>query len=138
MKAIAISAIDGPEVLEPGEQPEPKAKKGEVKIKVRAFGLNRAEIYYRSGNMGTTEIGVYRALKPWGKLVTDPSGTFSLGQKVVTVMGGMMLARDGSYTEYVTAPLGNVLAIDSDIAFPLLASFCYFRDKIRGLMGQAI
>jgi len=122
MKAITISAIGGPEVLEPGEQPEPKAKKGEVKIKVKAFGLNRAEIYYRSGNMGTTKIGRIPGIEAVGELVADPSGTFSLGQKVITVMGGMMLARDGSYAEYVTAPLGNVLAIDSDIAFPRLAS----------------
>jgi len=122
MKAVTITAIGGPDVLQLDERPEPKVKEGEVKIKVKAFGLNRADIYYRSGNMGTTEIGRIPGIEAVGELVADPSGTFSLGQKVVTVMGGMMLARDGGYAEYVTAPLNNVLAIDSDIAFSRLAS----------------
>ncbi len=81
MKAIAISAIDGPEVLEPGEQPEPKAKKGEVKIKVRAFGLNRAEIYYRSGNMGTTEIGRIPGIEAVGETGYRPVRHFQPGAK---------------------------------------------------------
>jgi len=122
MKAITITAIGGPEVLELGERPEPKTKEGEVKIKIKAFGLNRAEVYYRSGNMGTMEVGRIPGIEAVGELVADPSGTFPLGQKVVAVMGGMMLARDGGYAEYVTVPLSNVLAIDSDIAFSRLAS----------------
>ena len=122
MKAITISAIGGPEALELSERAEPKTKEGEVKIKVKAFGLNRAEVYYRSGNMGAVETGRVPGIEAAGEIVADPSGTFTLGQKVVTAMGGMMLARDGSYAEYVTAPLSNVLAIDSDIGFPELAS----------------
>jgi len=122
MKAVTISAVGGPEILQLDEIAEPQLKTGEVKIRVRAFGLNRAEVYYRSGNMGATEIGRVPGIEATGEIVADPSGTFKLGQKVVTAMGGMMLTRNGSYAEFVTAPLGNVLAIDSDIGFLELAS----------------
>ncbi|NOX76700.1 MAG: zinc-binding dehydrogenase [Gammaproteobacteria bacterium] len=122
MKAVTITATGGPEVLALGDVPEPTAKTGEVKIKVKGFGLNRAEVYYRSGHMGALEIGRIPGIEAVGEVVADPSGTFTLGQKVVTIMGGMMLARNGAYAEYVTASLSNVLAIDSDIGFLELAS----------------
>lgn len=122
MKAITITTVGGPEVLALGDLPEPQLKEGEVKIKIKAFGLNRAEAYYRSGNMGPTEIGRVPGIEAVGEVVADPSGTFKLGQKVATAMGGMMLARNGSYAEYITAPISNVIAIDSDIGFLELAS----------------
>ncbi|MBI3937327.1 MAG: NAD(P)H-quinone oxidoreductase, partial [Betaproteobacteria bacterium] len=40
MKIIEISAPGGPEVLKPAERPLPKARAGEVLIKVAAAGVN--------------------------------------------------------------------------------------------------
>jgi len=52
MKAIIISSYGGPEVLTVTELPDPVPAPGEVLIAVRAFGLNHAEGYMRSGVFG--------------------------------------------------------------------------------------
>jgi NADPH:quinone reductase-like Zn-dependent oxidoreductase len=52
MKAIVAINPGGPDVLRIIETIEPQAQKGEVKIKVKAFGLNKAESYYRNGTYG--------------------------------------------------------------------------------------
>jgi len=43
--------------------------------------------------------------------VDDPSGSFKIGQKVATAMGGMMVARHGGYAEYITVNINNVLRL---------------------------
>ena len=45
MKAIVRKGFGGPEVLEVVDVPEPSVRPGCVLIRVRAFGLNRAELY---------------------------------------------------------------------------------------------
>jgi len=122
MKAITVTASGGPEVLKLVDIKEPQIKDGEVKIKIKAFGLNRAETYYRAGNYGTLLPGRVPGIEAVGEVVADASGKFKLGQKVITVMGGMMFGRDGSYAEYTTVELNQVLAIDSDIDFIKLAA----------------
>ncbi|TMB22895.1 MAG: alcohol dehydrogenase, partial [Deltaproteobacteria bacterium] len=52
MKAWIVEHVGGPEVLTLADIPAPQAKADEVKIRVRAFGLNRAEVYRRTGMMG--------------------------------------------------------------------------------------
>ena len=51
MKAIVFKRPGGPNMLEIEEQPNPEYD-GMVVISVRAFGLNRAETYMRSGRWG--------------------------------------------------------------------------------------
>ena len=43
MRAIIASKPGGPEVLETIDTTEPEVRDGEVKIRVHAFGLNKAE-----------------------------------------------------------------------------------------------
>ncbi len=49
MKAIWISRAGGPEVLQVREAPEPTPKAGEVRVQVRAAGLNFADVMARQG-----------------------------------------------------------------------------------------
>ena len=49
MRAIVMTQHGGPEVLETRELPDPAPGAGEVLVRVRAFGLNHADIYMRSG-----------------------------------------------------------------------------------------
>ncbi|MTD58894.1 alcohol dehydrogenase catalytic domain-containing protein [Amycolatopsis pithecellobii] len=49
MRAARITAFGGPEVLEIAEVPAPEAGAGEVLVRVRAGGLNRADILVREG-----------------------------------------------------------------------------------------
>ena len=49
MKAAVVSRAGGPEVLEIKNIPIPIAKPGHVLIKVKAFGINRSEMFTRQG-----------------------------------------------------------------------------------------
>jgi NADPH:quinone reductase len=48
-KIVRFHQVGGPEVLKLEESPSPRPGKGEVRIKVEAIGLNRAEVMFRSG-----------------------------------------------------------------------------------------
>ena len=48
-KIVRFHRIGGPEVLKLEELPAPQPQKGEVRLKVDAIGLNRAEVMFRSG-----------------------------------------------------------------------------------------
>lgn len=121
MKAVIAHQAGGPEVLEIVDIDQPVADHDEVKIRVRAFGLNKAESYYRSGNYGTFVPGQALGIEAAGEVVEDQTGQFRTGQKVATAMGGMMFSRHGGYAEYITVKASNVVRIDSDISFIELA-----------------
>ncbi len=122
MKAIVINKPGSVEELKIQDVDEPIVPEGYVKIKVRAFGLNRAEVYYRAGNFGEINEPRIPGIEAVGEIVEDKSGTFKVDQKVITAMGGLMLARHGSYAEYVIAPLSNVLAVESTLSWETLAA----------------
>jgi NADPH:quinone reductase-like Zn-dependent oxidoreductase len=50
MKAAVIYKAGGPEVLEIESRPIPSPKNGEVLIRIKAFGLNRSELFTRQGH----------------------------------------------------------------------------------------
>jgi NADPH2:quinone reductase len=52
MKAVVVHEPGGPEVLHVEERPIPRARPGWIVVRVRAFGLNRAELITRSGGSG--------------------------------------------------------------------------------------
>ena len=49
MKAVVIHEAGGPEVLRLEERPVPVPNDHEVLIRVKAFGLNRSELFTRQG-----------------------------------------------------------------------------------------
>lgn len=49
-KIVRFHQFGGPEVLQLEELPAPRPETGEVRIKVAAIGLNRAEVMFRSGH----------------------------------------------------------------------------------------
>lgn len=112
MKAYVIEQPGGPEVLKLRDLAPPVPAPNEVKIRVRAFGLNRAETYLRAGKMGPITGPRVPGIEAVGEIVTDPSGTYRVGQRVATAMGGMQFDRPGSYAEEVTVLRGNVIDLD--------------------------
>ena len=109
MKAILIKQAGGPENLSVTEYDKPKAKEGLVLIEVKAFGINRAELYMRKGEWGeTTDI---IGIECVGIVAEDPSGEFKKGQKVAAICGGMSRMVNGSYAEYTNVPKRNVIPI---------------------------
>jgi len=122
MKAITAGRPGGPEVLECVDIEEPVTQIGEVKIRVKAFGLNKVEGYYRSGDFGRLRPDQVLGIEAVGEIIEDRCGRFQIGQKAVAVMGGMMFTRQGSYAEYLTLNASNVLALDSTLAYEQLAT----------------
>src|SRR5258708_22996344 len=97
MKAILIKQKGGPENLIMEEYRKPEPKEGFVLIQIRAFGLNRAELYMRKGAWGETPdiIGIECV----GLVAEDPSGEFKKGQQVAAMAGGLARTLNGSYAE---------------------------------------
>ncbi|MFM0210237.1 zinc-binding dehydrogenase [Paraburkholderia sediminicola] len=120
MKAIVRNRFGGPEVLHIVERPRPALQPGCVLIRVRAFGLNRAELYMRRGLWG--EVAEISGIECVGSVVSDATGILREGQTVVALMGGMGRTIDGSYAEYVVVPATNVVAVDTALDWAELAT----------------
>ena len=50
MRAIAITKFGGPEVLQVVERPLPEPSRGEVRVRIRATAVNRADLLQRQGH----------------------------------------------------------------------------------------
>ncbi|MGF1904653.1 zinc-binding alcohol dehydrogenase family protein [Aliivibrio salmonicida] len=138
MKAIIVTQAGGPEVLNIRNVTEPTTAVSEVKIRVKAFGLNKAETYYRNGAFGPINAEQAPGIEAAGEVIEDPSNTFKPGDKVVTAMGGMMFSRHGSYAEVITVNKGNVQRIASDIGFVQLASLPQLYLTIWGALDKTL
>ena len=120
MKAIVRQAYGGPEQLQVQDVPDATAGPGEVLVRVRAFGLNRAEQYLRQGLWG--EVAAISGIECVGEVEHDPSGRLQRGQKVLALMGGLGRSRSGSYAELVSVPEGNVVPIRTALDWHRLAA----------------
>jgi NADPH:quinone reductase len=101
MRAIVIAKPGGPEVLELREVPTPAPSRGEVRVRVRASAVNRADLLQR--------LGVYPAprgsppdipgLEIAGEVdaVGEDVTELAAGDRVLGLVGG------GGYAEYVAA-----------------------------------
>ncbi len=115
MKAYVIESPGGPEVLHMRDISSATPTADEVRIQVRAFGINRAEVYRRVGMMGPLAGLVVPGIEAVGEVIEDPSGTFRTGQRVATAMGGLQFSRPGSYAEELTVLRSNVIDLDGTI-----------------------
>ncbi|TIG88937.1 alcohol dehydrogenase catalytic domain-containing protein, partial [Legionella pneumophila] len=117
MKAIEITQYGGPEVLKLGERPMPETKAGEVLIRVRAAGVNRPDVFQRTGNYpvppGASDIP---GLEVAGEIVSgdlahaDNRYGLKVGDRVCALVQG------GGYAEFCTAPLGQVLPVPAGLS----------------------
>jgi NADPH:quinone reductase len=113
MKAIRVHHAGGPEVLQIEDLPRPQPYPGWVLIRVKAFGLNRSEMYTRQGFSSTVQFPRVLGIECVG-MVEDASDTdFTLGQTVAALMGEMGCAYDGGYAEYTLVPAQQVIPLDT-------------------------
>jgi NADPH:quinone reductase len=120
MKAIVFEEHGGPEVLQVKELDDPRPGADEVLIRVKAFGLNHADTYMRSGvwSFGIPVLGIEAV----GTVEEDASGSLAPGTPVVALVGGMARTRPGSYAELVAVPASNVAAVETSMGWPELAA----------------
>ena len=120
MQAMVFNQFGGPEELVLTEIPMPVPENGEVLIKIKALGINRAELYMRMGLFG--EVTPVSGIECVGQVEYDPSGTLYSGQTVATITGGMGRTRNGSYAEYTCVPIQNVYPLETDLDWATLAA----------------
>ena len=106
MRAVVIHKAGGPEVLGLEERPIPAPKDGWVLIRVRAFGLNRSELFTRQGHSPDVAFPRVLGIEAVGEVVAAPTAALGPGDKVATAMGGM--GRTGVQ--------GNLLSPPSSVA----------------------
>jgi NADPH:quinone reductase-like Zn-dependent oxidoreductase len=122
MKAAVIHEAGGPEVLKIESLPIPTPQKGEVLIRVKAFGLNRSELFTRQGHSPNVRFPRVLGIEAVGVVEEAPGNEFRKGDVVATAMGGMGRQFDGGYAEYTCAPAAQVQGIRTQLAWETLGA----------------
>jgi tumor protein p53-inducible protein 3 len=111
MRAIVVKAPGGPEVLELGEVEDPRPGPGGLLVRVRAAGVNRADLLQRLGRYppppGEPET---MGLEIAGE-VLEPAAPFQRGDRVMALLGG------GGYAELARVPAAQALPIPEGMSF---------------------
>src|SRR5438445_7450553 len=114
MRQVVITRRGGPEVLQVREAPDPKPAPGQVRIRVRAAGVNFADVMAR--------VGMYPDAPPLpGVLGYEVSGEIDLpidraGEKVLA------MTRFGGQSELVCVPAAALLPIPDGLGYAEAAS----------------
>lgn len=122
MRAAVIRAAGGPEVLNIERAPIPEPRPGEVLIRVKAFGLNRSELFTRQGHSPNVQFPRILGIEAAGIVEAAPGGEFAPGTVVATAMGGMGRAFDGGYAEFTLVPAAQVQAISTKLPWHVLGA----------------
>src|SRR5215207_3535737 len=114
MRVVVLTGHGGPEVLQVQERPDPSVGAGEVRIAVKAAGINFADTMAR--------VGLYPdAPKPPCVLGYEVSGEIeSVGEGVESVKEGDRVVagvRFGGQAELVSVPADQVLPLPDRLSF---------------------
>lgn len=139
MKAVWFSELGGPEKLQFGDQPRPEPGPEQALIRVQACGVNRLDIYARtgrtpvklphiSGSEAAGEVvaygpGVAREPAPVGARVAVAPYLFCgqceycrLGDETVCVKGDILgLGGQGAFAEYVVVPVSSLVPLPEGV-----------------------
>lgn len=123
MKAVVIEKAGGPEQLIYKDVPRPEVKTGWSLVKVMGFGVNHSEIFTRKGLSPSVKFPRILGIECVGIIeeTTDPK-RLPQGQKVISIMGEMGRAFDGSYAEYVLLPNEQIYPVHTSLNWSDLAA----------------
>jgi len=138
MKAAVTTKPGSPEVIELREKSVPSAKKGWVLIKIKAFGLNRSEIFTRRGDSPNVKFPRVQGIECVGMVEEDPSEKYKKGQQVAAIMGGMGRDFDGGYAEYTLVPEKIVFPFHSRLPWETLGAIPEMFQTVSGSLSQAL
>ncbi len=115
MRSVWIPRTGPPEVLEVRDGPEPAAGPGEVVIRVRAAGVNFADVMARLGFYADAPprpcVVGYEVAGTVERLGAGVEGPLAVGQRVVA------LTRFGGYTEAIAVPAAQVFPLPDTMRF---------------------
>ncbi|MDW4500310.1 zinc-binding alcohol dehydrogenase family protein [Sulfitobacter sp. D35] len=138
MKAVVIREAGGPDVLRLETLPIPEPKPGWVLIRVRAFGLNRSELFTRQGHSPNVPFPRVLGIEAVGEVVAAPNGGFAEGDTVATAMGGMGRQFDGGYAEYTLVPTGQVQKVSTTLEWSILGALPEMVQTAWGSLNTAL
>jgi NADPH:quinone reductase-like Zn-dependent oxidoreductase len=122
MKAAVIRGAGGPEVLKIENRAIPTPQSGDVLIRVKAFGLNRSELFTRQGHSPGVQFPRVLGIEAVGLVEEAPGNEFQKGDIVATAMGGMGRQFDGGYAEYTCVPVTQVQVIKTGLPWETLGA----------------
>jgi NADPH:quinone reductase-like Zn-dependent oxidoreductase len=122
MKAAVMYEAGGPEVLKIESRPIPVPRVGEVLIRVKAFGLNRSELFTRQGHSPGLTFPRILGIEAVGLVEEAPGDEFRKGETVATAMGGLGRQIDGGYAEYTCVPATQVQSIKTALRWEILGA----------------
>ncbi|MEX3815138.1 zinc-binding alcohol dehydrogenase family protein [Paraburkholderia sp. BR13439] len=138
MKAAVIHEPGGPEVLRLEQRPIPTPQRGEVLIRVKAFGLNRSEMFTRQGFSQSVKFPRVLGIEAVGIVEDAPGMEFAKGDTVATAMGGLGREFDGSYAEYTCVPARQVQKLVTGLAWETLGAMPEMLQTAWGSLFKAL
>jgi NADPH:quinone reductase-like Zn-dependent oxidoreductase len=138
MKAAVIHQAGGPEVLTVENRDIPIPQHGEVLIRVKAFGLNRSEMFTRQGLSPNVSFPRILGIEAVGVVEQVPGAEFKIGDVVATAMGGMGRSFDGSYAEFTCVPGTQVQAITTRLPWETLGALPEMLQTAWGSLFKAL
>ena len=122
MKAVVIHEAGGPEKLILQDVPTPQPRPGWSLVKVKGFGINHSEIFTREGKSPSVSFPRILGIECVGEVAESTTPALTAGQRVVSIMGEMGRAFDGSYAEYVLLPNEQIYPISTSLDWKTLAA----------------
>jgi putative PIG3 family NAD(P)H quinone oxidoreductase len=115
MKAVVITRAGGPEVLQIMERPMPEPGVGQIRVRVRASALNRADVSQRRGNYpappgASADIGGMEYAGEVDKL-GDSTRLWKSGDRVMGIVGG------GAHAEYLCVHEREAIAVPGSMSW---------------------
>jgi len=115
MRAVVIGKPGGPEVLSMEERPVPQPGPGEIRVRVHASALNRADLLQRRGNYPAPPGAPadIPGLEYAGEVdaVGEGAGLWAVGNRVMGIVGG------GGHAEYVVVHEREGIRIPQNLAW---------------------
>ena len=138
MKAAVTIKAGNSSVIEIKEVSKPEIKLGWVLIEIKAFGLNRSELFTRRGESPGVIFPRIQGIECVGLIEEDASNTYIKGQQVAAIMGGMGRFFDGGYAEYALVPLEIIFPFNSQLPWETLGAIPEMFQTVSGSLNQAL
>jgi NADPH:quinone reductase-like Zn-dependent oxidoreductase len=140
MRAVVIHKPGGPEVLQVEDRPIPTPKPGQVLIRIKAFGLNRSELFTRQGHSPNVQFPRVLGIEATGVVEKCPGNEVPEGKVVMTAMGGMGRDFDGGYAQFTVVSVKNVQVIEhpKDVGWDVLAAMPEMLQTAWGSLSKAL
>lgn len=138
MKATVFHEHGDIQVLQVEEMPQPTPGTGEVVVRVRACGVNRLDIYSRTGRTKVAPMPHISGSEVAGEIAALGEGVYGLhvgqavavapylfcgqcefcrtGEEVICLKGDIVgLGRQGGYAEYISVPASSIVPLPDDV-----------------------